>query len=216
MSGYGATPIDPARARDTAYMSGFRTSRETRRLFMFSELELTDDDQFLHTATADLGTIKLEIWRCEILGESRNPTSRVYTYSDPQKIHERSKKALGHGCKLGPDVCDIQKSVTRRKHLYKVATFEFKYRPLAHLQASGIIPLDRIHKRATEPNEILDLSRDDDDDEALEARRIRALRDELGRLEERQRKRQKCVKAEPHAHVKAEAGASGDFIDLTI
>ncbi|KAG6852268.1 hypothetical protein C0991_001433, partial [Blastosporella zonata] len=75
---------------------GFTSSATTKRLFMFSELELTDDDQYLQAGISpELGEIKLVIRRCQLLGVM--PTPR-FNYSEPEKIHERSKKAMGHRC----------------------------------------------------------------------------------------------------------------------
>ncbi|KAH0584902.1 hypothetical protein H2248_008180 [Termitomyces sp. 'cryptogamus'] len=205
MGGHGAV-LDPSIRLHTTSKNGFRTSRETKRLFMFSESELTDDDQYLHTETMDLGTIKLEIWRCKITYPSRTPSNRVRVFSDPQKIHERSKKGLGHRCKLGPDIHDVKKSACQSKDFDKIATFQFKYRPLAHLQANGILPLNQNRKRAAESR----------DEGALQAQRIRTLRAELRQLENRQRKRPKHDKVDPGTEdVKVEAGGHSDFIDLT-
>ncbi|KAG6832647.1 hypothetical protein H0H87_001020 [Tephrocybe sp. NHM501043] len=145
-------------------MNSFTTSATTHRLFMFSELELTDDDQYLQKgAPPDLGDIKLVIYRCQVLDV--NPTSRR-NYAEPEKIHERSKKAMGHRCKLGQEVERPFITAFNTNKVEKLATFVFKYRPLAQLQANGIVPQDKHvqdkkRKRVAPSNEVIDLSQDE-------------------------------------------------------
>ncbi|KAG6839998.1 hypothetical protein C0991_009711, partial [Blastosporella zonata] len=205
------------RGNGLACKDGFMTSQSTKRLFMFSELELTDDDQFLHTATADLGDIKLLINRCKRTaiykgsGQPSQSQKATYDYSEPEKVHERSKKAMGHRFKLGPEIPHtVGKSSHKTKVLEKIATFIFKYRPLAQLQANGIIPLEQKRKRATEPVDTIDLSRDDVEDDDSDDQRIQALQEELLLLKQRQKKCQKGVKTElDDTKVKAEVKVEG-------
>ncbi|KAK7443241.1 hypothetical protein VKT23_015838 [Stygiomarasmius scandens] len=74
--------------------AGVLVTQASERLFMFSRLELTDDDVYLTETNAQLGEIKVE------LHESLNicPTSfkNQSRFSEPGKVHERSKKAIGH------------------------------------------------------------------------------------------------------------------------
>ncbi|KAG6809877.1 hypothetical protein H0H92_014295 [Tricholoma furcatifolium] len=144
---------------------------------MFSELELTgrvsdatsnaiadiesssdlDDDRYLEDGVSpDLGQIKLAIHRVEV--RSTDNVAKGTTYSEPQKVHERSKKAMGHRCTLGPEVSYKNRSFVHTRRLEKIATFTFKYRPLAQLQANGIVPQEKKRKRASEAVEIVDLT----------------------------------------------------------
>lgn len=58
-----------------------------------------DDDAFLNVPTSpELGDIKLEIFEVKVQGKGKfNPLP--IPASDDEKIHERSKKAVGHRVK---------------------------------------------------------------------------------------------------------------------
>ncbi|KAF5370435.1 hypothetical protein D9615_009733 [Tricholomella constricta] len=212
-----------ARGDASISQNGYRTSSTSKRPFVFAKLELTDDDQYLHNATSpELGEIKLVIERCEVAGKARNRGLRPFV--EPEKIHERSKKAFGHRCKLGPETRSVSMYHTRTKSRRKVATFVFKYRPLAHLQANGIVPIDKERKRAAPIGDVMDLTLEDcdDDGEFEAAQRIAALKEELVTLERQRNERRKRVKLEPKAEVKEEPGMTQrgapqlvEVIDLT-
>ena len=62
-----------------------------------------DDDAYLHIpASPELGDIKLEIFQVRIGG--RSLTGPLPVVPKTEKIHERSKKAVGHHIKFGISV----------------------------------------------------------------------------------------------------------------
>ncbi|KAF8072184.1 hypothetical protein FPV67DRAFT_925251 [Lyophyllum atratum] len=220
----GATVLDgPNGASSTACRKGYLTSATTIRHYMFAKLELTDDDRYLHTATSpELGEIKLEIKKCRVDGDSKKGRKKVIP--EPDKIHERSKKAMDHRATFGPEAHCHKKQFLKITKLGKVATFVFKYRPLAQLQANGIVPLEKGRKRVAPAGDVFDLTEEAADEDEVEAQRIKALREELSALERSREQRHKRVKIEPKTEVKKEpklgrgSGGSrqlGDVIDLT-
>ncbi|KAF8072180.1 hypothetical protein FPV67DRAFT_1484268 [Lyophyllum atratum] len=182
----------------TSCIKGFTTSKTTERLFLFSKLDLTDD-RYLYTASSHLGEIKLEIQQCRVKGSStRWKWKKVFP--EPGKVHERSKKGMIHGSKLSPETqCKVEFVETVK--FGKVATFIFKYRPLAQLQANGIIVVDKKRKRFATADDIIDLTKDD---EVVDAQRIKALKEELLILQRKQDKANKRVKIEPAGTSKME------------
>ncbi|KAF9065550.1 hypothetical protein BDP27DRAFT_1331885 [Rhodocollybia butyracea] len=193
-----------AGGEQTFIVSGAPTSDTTERPFIFSPLELTDDDEYLHKATAGLGDVKLVISHVTF-GDT---VTHNRTYAAVGKVHEKAKKATGHKVGLGiekPKPADRTLSVTRHD---VVVTFIFKYRPIEMLRTNGIAPPAPNNKRAASPAEpdILDLNQvgpvsDDEEEE----RRIRDLQAELETLQ-RKRQKKRHVKSEPG--VKREPGSS--------
>lgn len=56
-----------------------------------------DDDAYLnHPTSPDLGDIKLDIVKAKIVTGQRGTLKHGINYVEPGKIHERSKKAVGH------------------------------------------------------------------------------------------------------------------------
>jgi len=196
-----------------SHRKSFRTSLTTVRLFTFSRIELTDDDAYLDTPTSPkLGDIELDIEEV-VLGNKRKPFLK--NIPEPSKVHERSKKALGHRFTLGAEV------VSRKTYAYDhtvvrhVCTFIFKYRPLEILQANGIAPLPKGGSQAT-PTE--DNAINEGGNESDTCQRIQALEAELRSLKRERANRSKRikteVKAEPEAFSHARAQI-GEVIDLT-
>ncbi|KAJ3843925.1 hypothetical protein EV361DRAFT_291144 [Lentinula raphanica] len=196
--------------------SGILTSPTTEKPFVFSNVDVTDDDQYLNQATAGLGDIKLVISHAtlNILG------SGEYTkYNTIGKVHERSKKATGHKVDLRDahsvpytDTIDVIVGDT-------IVNFIFRYRPIELLRADGVAP-PAPRTKSSVKGEVLDLTEDSEEEDTT--RRIQSLEEELVQLRRKRRKTQH-VKAEPE--VKAEPGtsslgsrdpnASHDVIDLT-
>jgi hypothetical protein len=60
-----------------------------------------DDDAYLNIPTSpELGDIKLEIFEVKVQGKGRfNPLPIPTSGTGTEKIHERSKKAVGHRIK---------------------------------------------------------------------------------------------------------------------
>ncbi|KAF5369203.1 hypothetical protein D9615_009963 [Tricholomella constricta] len=128
-----------------------RTSDLTRRDFMFTSIEVTDDDAYLHTVgrTYKFGTITLELWRIHV--DTFKPLTKLEHQPDnpvleAQLVHERSKKAGTHHVKYGEEyflpapVVDVV--TTHALDSAPYATFTFKYRPIGRsmLMANGIVP----------------------------------------------------------------------------
>ncbi|KAF9463931.1 hypothetical protein BDZ94DRAFT_1235798 [Collybia nuda] len=207
------------RRADVIRKSTVSTSSTTQRPFSFARLELTDDDAYLDIPTSsELGDIKLEIYEVQVEGKGDfNPS--LVPASEADKIHERSKKAVGHRVKLGEEFRCRERRFVRIRRLQHIITFTFRYRPLAILQASGIVPLDtiqssnqgrkRVVASSTPSSNVLDLTIDEDNG-----------------LQDRPTKRVKTeIKAEVKAEVKSEGGQPwsrslgmkqlGGVIDLT-
>ncbi|RDX49743.1 hypothetical protein OH76DRAFT_1403328 [Lentinus brumalis] len=232
----------------TGKRAGVLTDADIEQPFQFADLKTSDDDSLLNnmSSNADLGTIKISIRRVH-----EHYTLIPFTpatFNAVEKVHERSKKAGAHNVALGkasriPD--------PPMRYLYRhdainplegyIATFVFRYRPRALLQAQGVMPPsppsqtevaqakrkgdsadERPAKRPkTEPGAaqadlgVIELSDDDEDLDVLQSR-LRQL--------QRQVERAKRKKGEPIAGtVKKESGASqprpvddpDDVIDLT-
>lgn len=204
-----------AGASRTYEMTGVSTSNVTEKPFMFSPLELTDDDEYLQQGTtAGLGDVKLAISYATLGLASVN--SNV-NYNPIGKIHERSKKAIGHKIGLGEEIRKISSCVSTIRH-GPVVTFIFKYRPIDMLRANGIAPpAPEDRKRAASltdgSHEVLDLTAESDSEND---RRIKALRDELAGLERKRRKTTR-IKQEPGSSSASRSGqtVSLEVVDLT-
>ncbi|GLB34567.1 hypothetical protein LshimejAT787_0201320 [Lyophyllum shimeji] len=125
-----------------------RTSECTRRDFMFSAINVTDDDAYLHTIsrTYSFGTIRLELWRLNVTNVVTESLEHQLGTQvlESQVVHERSKKAGTHHVRYSEEyyspapVVDV---VTADKmDIVPYVTFTFKYRPMAMLMANGIVP----------------------------------------------------------------------------
>ncbi|KAE9390483.1 hypothetical protein BT96DRAFT_1024525 [Gymnopus androsaceus JB14] len=185
-------------------ISGVATSNTTEKPFMFSPLELTDDDDYLHTTTTGLGDVKLVISYATFGGE----VNQYHKYDPVGKVHEKSKKATGHKIDLGQETSKAHSSTVVTTRHAVITTFVFKYRPIDMLRANGIAPpapVEESKKRAASPTngpDVLDLTGDSDDENE---RRIQTLRDELAGLE---RKRRKTSRIKPEPGVKQEESSS--------
>jgi len=113
----------------TVRKSSIPTSTMSEKPFMFSRLELTDDDSLLDGVTSQLGEISIEIWRVAVV--SFMPAHGIY-FPEAQKVHEKSKKALAHRVELGDEVFapQTQFSKVAKTDYAPLATFTFKYRSL--------------------------------------------------------------------------------------
>ncbi|TFK69677.1 hypothetical protein BDN72DRAFT_959372 [Pluteus cervinus] len=193
----------------TRSLDGVMTGPSTSRALVFSKINLTDDDRYLQdTSVAEkLGEIKLVLGEAVVTGQATWNDESTH-FSDDMKVHERSKKGIGHRVSLGEEVNCPASNAIFVDTIRRVATFIFRYRPLAILQANGIAPLARsIKRKASTPEEISD---DDEVDQAT-ATEIEALKARLQALKGRQRKRVKSeVKAESSSGLK-----NMGVIDLT-
>jgi hypothetical protein len=213
----GGNTINPGFVPVTIQKSSLPASSMTEKPFLFSPLELTDDDAYLDQSGAsnNLGEIMIEIWRVAPIASTA--AGRMH-FPEAQKVHERSKKALAHRVKLGDEVYAPQKPTLQVKKIDMVplVTFVFKYRSLDMLRANGIAPTSTVQKRPAEAQpeadvkeEVVDIE-DDGDDE------IRALERRLNTLKSRRLTSQgnpaKKVKREPRNQG---AFVPGEIIDLT-
>jgi len=133
---------------DAIGISYATTSDFTRRDFVFSAIQVTDDDAYLYTLDSPptFGTIRLELWEAHIEQIRRAPFEHCYGAEvlEAQIIHEKSKKAGAHHVEFGGEYIVPQATVNMvsgtRKGDAPLATFTFNYRPFDILLAGGIIP----------------------------------------------------------------------------
>ncbi|KAL4064627.1 hypothetical protein J3A83DRAFT_643511 [Scleroderma citrinum] len=215
---------------------GIRTSSTSLRPYMFSRLELTDEDEYLDKSSKHLGEIRLDVWRA--ITESQSSTSSTY-HGIPEtegKIHERAKKALSHCIGYGSDVptATIKFVSTTLIGAKPLATFIFRYREYNILRANGIIPKPAENKSAPQldqnpaQQDILDLTVEDviavkpeEDIKSIDAA-IRALQRKRVALEASSSATSASVAVRmggsqpPAKRIKRESGfTSGEVIDLT-
>ncbi|KAJ3745966.1 hypothetical protein EV360DRAFT_90018 [Lentinula raphanica] len=162
----------------TFTISGVLTSATTQQPFVFTNLVLTDDDQYLNEASAGLGDIKLVLNHVTLGMPSQATYAKCNTIS---KIHEKSKKATGHKVDLGdeqPIPHTSRVDVTRHD---VIVNFVFKYRPLDMLRANGIAPPAPCTSTSTKStksavkSEVLDLTIDAASEDDEDTRRMRSL-----------------------------------------
>ncbi|KAJ7706879.1 hypothetical protein B0H17DRAFT_1034722 [Mycena rosella] len=133
---------------DAIGVSYATTSDYTRRDFIFSAIQVTDDDAYLYTLDSPpaFGAIRLELWEADIDRIARGPFQHHYGAAvlEDQVLHEMSKKAGAHHVKFGGEYVVPQPTVNMvtgaRKGAAALATFTFNYRPFDILLAGGIIP----------------------------------------------------------------------------
>ncbi|THH17602.1 hypothetical protein EUX98_g9095 [Antrodiella citrinella] len=141
---------------DLDYMDGVQVTDSAVRPFVFSDVMVIDDENALIPTTYNsekFGTIEVYIHRV-IVRQEYDWNRGQLSYSNPGPIPEKSKKAGCHQVSLGEisavpsilcaDVLMMDKPEKPR------ANFIFWYRPLAILQAEGILPLPlRLDDRQT-------------------------------------------------------------------
>ncbi|KAJ7111882.1 hypothetical protein C8R44DRAFT_254672 [Mycena epipterygia] len=199
----------------TAFRDSVPTSATTRRPLLFSKQALTDDDDYLNTAISpQLGTIQLLIRH--VRDSRKRPSSYRGPTFQPQILHERSKKAIGHSVQFGTEFNSTDRNQRRHPHIVKsLVTFVFKYRPIGLLRAEGIAPPEVRVPRTVSPADVLDLTMDVDEEDADDAE-IKKLEARLSALKNKKTK----VKLEP-CDVKKEIKSEepifkpGEVIDLT-
>ncbi|KAJ7759325.1 hypothetical protein DFH07DRAFT_940100 [Mycena maculata] len=198
----------------TGHRDSVSTSPTTRRPFIFGRQEITDDDNFLNAPISlDLGTIQLAFE--DVVCYKTHPTLRQFVSLPPRKLHEQSKKAMGHSVQFGRETrtwSPYQSTTTETvcDTVERLAKFTFKYRPLDLLKANGIAPVDRprLEKRAAAVEVV-----PDEDEEAI-ASKIKALQDQLAAV---QNKKQRLLPGRIKKEIKAETSIflPGEVIDLT-
>ncbi|KIJ60377.1 hypothetical protein HYDPIDRAFT_43382 [Hydnomerulius pinastri MD-312] len=197
------------------------TSMTSVRRYMFSKLNVTDEDEYLDQSGTHLGEIVLEIWKAEINGPRMIKTGSSATHQST--VHERSKKAISHCVGYGEEEQAAPRSVvsSQRVGSKPLVTFIFKYRDYSLLQANGIIPPPANNKRRASSDEALGQAAVDVKEKSNVAA-IRALDDAIRSLREQRAsllsKRSNTGGSQPPAkRVKREGEyiSSGEVIDLT-
>ncbi|KAF8910592.1 hypothetical protein CPB84DRAFT_1842585 [Gymnopilus junonius] len=192
------------------------------RDFKFGSLKTTDDDVYLEENNSqNIGEIKIDVFQAVVLSkepESINPP--LLPIPEPEKIHERSKKALDH-----PN----NKRAKGRTFRFikfeprsKLATFVFKYRPLAVLQANGIAPREPTPVKEETDSFVIVYNEDNDGDNQENAllQQLSSFQDQVEKLRKEilAVRRSKKANKRPRKIVKAEAKSHfvpGEIIDLT-
>ncbi|KAJ6514736.1 hypothetical protein DFH09DRAFT_1196167 [Mycena vulgaris] len=189
------------------------TSANTRRPLTFAKQALTDDDAYLNAPISpDLGAIRVVFAHVKVLAAKEKWKGGRF---EPQILHERSKKAIGHSVQFGPEFRSRQNRRGCSKPIADLVTFVFKYRPIGLLRAEGIAPLLTREERTIPPEDVLDLTMDMDEEDEEDAE-IEKLEARLGAL----KNKKKRVKREP-GEVKREIKNEemifkpGEVIDLT-
>ncbi|KAF8150146.1 hypothetical protein B0H34DRAFT_732738 [Crassisporium funariophilum] len=131
------------RGQKPATFQGISTSSTTERPFIFSLLDLTDDDIYLQESSSckEIGEIKLEVHR--VTRPVCKECKRTYVARElgADKVHERAKKSTVHQVGLGDEQTKTSSSIYHSyKLMDRIVTFKFIYRPLDMLQANGITP----------------------------------------------------------------------------
>lgn len=181
----------PTYQKCTAEFKYVNTSMNSIRPLTFSKLQLTDEDQHLNSAHAELGEISLAIWPVHVIGMGYQ---RKLVSANGTMVHERSKKASSHCVGFGEEIRVPPQQVINvaRVGITPTTTFVFRYRPFDRLVADGIAPPPMQHSRGTKREAPVDVPETEDyndgtdldiDDEAL--RELNALKAQVKRLEER-------------------------------
>ncbi|KAG2340660.1 hypothetical protein BDR05DRAFT_966518 [Suillus weaverae] len=209
---------------ERTYLSNNYVGRD----FMFSQLELTDDDSILDDRSSnDIGQIMIEVvlgkytMRGQAVG-SQNVNDRTLRVREG-KVHERSKKACSHRVAFGEER-SIQEPVsafTIIRDNSPRTVFVFKYTRLDILQAMGVAPHTPITAETEtenhdDENEVTDGPHESSpSDDVKPLARIRELEMELQRLRAQ-------VEDRKPSHVKLEHGGGSrrkhavmEIIDLT-
>ncbi|KAJ7592540.1 hypothetical protein C8J56DRAFT_1126896 [Mycena floridula] len=199
------TLAGPADLYKVGTIQGYYTDTQTIRPFLFSDIDLTDEDTFLHQKLhPEFGDITLSIYRVQITGRGRVPVPE--NIQEPGKLHERSKKGMIHQIGAAPAIPYNHIFTEVRQLGPPVVKFVFKYRTMAQLMANEIVPRP---KRPAEAS--IELSDDSDDEEAKEEAALRARLAEIDAKKARKRVKREHVKNEDVKPVLFR----GETIDLT-
>ncbi|KAH9941778.1 uncharacterized protein BXZ73DRAFT_41735 [Epithele typhae] len=128
--------------------AGVITDANSEQAFLFADLKTSDDEALLSGTASlpDIGSIQVNVMRL-VRGSTRQVPFIADKFSAIGAVHERSKKAgahsvsLGKGASLGTHYQTLAAYTPLDPSEGYVATFNFRYRPLALLQAQDIAPL---------------------------------------------------------------------------
>ncbi|THU89703.1 hypothetical protein K435DRAFT_841704 [Dendrothele bispora CBS 962.96] len=215
-------------------ISGIYTSPTSQKPFLFSRLDLTDDDAYLDTNHTQIGEIKVLFFEgvIEVI-EADSVGFAPGSFKELGKVHERSKKAIDHQIGLGTEEQAPYQKTSRCRCLRTLATMIFRYRPIDILRANGLAPpapqppagSQVGEKRPAPPEDAIDLTMSDDETDQDDEEEVAALEARLAAI--RNKRRRMKVKSEPG--VKTEPGSASirkerkrgqvaqpsDVIDLT-
>jgi len=201
----------------TACRSSVSTSANTRRPLTFSQQILTDDDAYLDVAISpDLGTIKVVFKLVKPLdGQGVYHDQRWRNICEPPiKVHERSKKGMGHSVQFGPEYHSPNISHLSSRTIKVLATFVFKYRPIELLRAQGIAPPAEREERAATPTGVVNLSMEVDEEDADEAE-IKKLEMKLNALKNKKKQVKRAPDVKKEIKSEEPIFKPGEVIDLT-
>ncbi|KAF5328789.1 hypothetical protein D9619_011663 [Psilocybe cf. subviscida] len=125
-------------------ITGVRISQTEKRKFMFGALEFLEDDSNAEAASAKtLGQIGI-VLQTSTKPETRRPPDAPDSFVVPshEKVYEGSSKGMAHQVKYSEpreDRLASPKKLFNLKDPFTVAKHVIKYRPLAMLQANGIV-----------------------------------------------------------------------------
>ncbi|KAF9479624.1 hypothetical protein BDN70DRAFT_878590 [Pholiota conissans] len=110
--------------------------------FVFASLELTDDDGYLESHSENIGAIIVTIRPIKSYKVVKATPTAYCKLPNSGKVHERLKKGLAHRVKYvaQQDATQSRRQLDQCEYHDQMITFTFRYRPLAMLQATGIIP----------------------------------------------------------------------------
>ncbi|KIK55459.1 hypothetical protein GYMLUDRAFT_231019 [Collybiopsis luxurians FD-317 M1] len=214
---------------------GIRASPTTVKLFQFSPLNMTDDDEAsMIDMPRNIGQIKLRIryWRLPKAGDGG--LCKGQSVPSEQVFSEKAKKGIDHQTRFFETAIDTKPvynvgGKARGKYFLE---FHFRYRPLDVLRAHGIAPPPSPPASQSGPGkrrrsslhedvkpqiaEVIEISDNEDEDPQKEIERLQARLDEL-RTKHPETRARKKIKRDPDAiRVKMELSVSGSpFVDLT-
>ncbi|KAJ6498903.1 hypothetical protein C8R45DRAFT_980344, partial [Mycena sanguinolenta] len=213
--------------RSLATFDGVKDGRSVKP-FVFSPLELTDDDSFLDCSShRDLGLIELGIRPVQVIRENNGIYSSPNALSEV-KVHERSKKAITQQITLAePELLAEPEPSARTRSGPNLVKFSFKYRPADVLRANGIMSTPRQPKRKASAEPLRSPSPEynlaDAEEEKMLLERLNALAAKRLKIEKKPR-----VKVDPDILVDLTQGrkkrvkteskptfVQGEIIDLT-
>ncbi|GAA6006373.1 hypothetical protein JCM11491_004932 [Sporobolomyces phaffii] len=128
--------------------TGKKLDDHTKRPFLFSKLETTDDDDHAcsdENVVKNPGTIQVKYMRVRNIQRTKESATRRYAEVETKPIHEQSKKAqLSHQAAFG----EIQAARASRRYFSNridnehnpLHTYEFRYRSRQLLQLENHLP----------------------------------------------------------------------------
>ncbi|KIJ98152.1 hypothetical protein K443DRAFT_9419 [Laccaria amethystina LaAM-08-1] len=168
---------------------GVPSSQATVKPFVFSKVELTDDDNFL-AIPSGIGEIKIVISEISIKKYTKAASYKAAVPQLPQEVHERSKKGLFMVLGFSNARINYENTSSRLGHLcFQVQTIvlltvlnpkhiSLMFAPSDVLQANGIAPLHSTGKSLVMPK-----VEDQEEEREMSAETKRTLQAALRRIE---------------------------------